>query len=386
MLAKLLPAIGLGIASMLSIGSIQAAERYKSVEYGYALETVVEGLQTPWSMAWLPSGEMLVTEREGSVYIVRDGQLSPPIAGVPAVLAKGQGGLFEVLVHPNFADNQFIYLSYAKPRGDSATTAILRGRLVEDRLTDIEQVFVSDTEGKGHYGGRLVFDQAGFLYATIGDRQASPSGDLVLHPSQDRSNHHGVILRLLADGAIPADNPFVGDDSALDEIWSYGHRNPQGLAVHPQTGVLYSGEHGPQGGDEINIVEPGNNYGWPVIGYGVNYGLGTPIHSSQSEGGMEQPIHYWVPSIATAGLTIYSGDKFPHWRGNIFVGGLRGRQLARVVLDDDGKAGIYEETLLAGYGRIRDVRQGPQGYLYIAVEGPGRVMRLVPTAAPLGKK
>jgi len=381
-----LSAIVPGLFLMLLACGTHATQNYKSVEHGYTLETVVEGLETPWSMAWLPSGEMLVTEREGNLYIVRDGQLSAPVAGVPAVLAKGQGGLFEVLVHPNFADNQLIYLSYAKPRGGSATTAVLRGRLVDNALTDTEQVFVSDTKGKGHYGGRLVFDRAGFLYVTIGDRQASPSGDLHAHPAQNRANHHGVILRLEADGSIPAGNPFVGDDSALDEIWSYGHRNPQGLAIHPQTGVLFSGEHGPQGGDEINIVEPGKNYGWPVIGYGVNYGLGTPIHNSQSEGGMEQPIHYWVPSIATAGLTIYSGDKFPQWQGNVFVGGLRGRQLARVVLDGDGRAGIYEEALLTGYGRIRDVRQGPEGYLYIAVEGPGRVLRIVPSAGPLVNK
>ncbi|MFT5580661.1 MAG: glucose/arabinose dehydrogenase, partial [Paraglaciecola psychrophila] len=311
MLDNRLAAIGLGLAWSLLISSAQAAQSYKSVEHSYVLETVVEGLQTPWSMAWLPSGEMLVTEREGSLYRVRDGKLSQAIAGVPAVLAKGQGGLFEVLVHPNFADNQLIYLSYAKPMGDSATTAVLRGRLVDSTLTDIEEIFVSQTEGKGHYGGRLVFDQAGFLYVTIGDRQASPSGDLAAHPSQDRSNHHGVVVRLQADGTVPADNPFVGDDTGLDEIWSYGHRNPQGLAVHPQTGALFSGEHGPQGGDEINIVEPGKNYGWPVIGYGVNYGMGTPIHASQSDGTMEQPAHYWVPSIATAGLAIYSGDKFP---------------------------------------------------------------------------
>lgn len=385
MLDNRLAAIGLGLAWSLLISSAQAAQSYKSVEHSYVLETVVEGLQTPWSMAWLPSGEMLVTEREGSLYRVRDGKLSQAIAGVPAVLAKGQGGLFEVLVHPNFADNQLIYLSYAKPMGDSATTAVLRGRLVDSTLTDIEEIFVSQTEGKGHYGGRLVFDQAGFLYVTIGDRQASPSGDLAAHPSQDRSNHHGVVVRLQADGTVPADNPFVGDDTGLDEIWSYGHRNPQGLAVHPQTGALFSGEHGPQGGDEINIVEPGKNYGWPVIGYGVNYGMGTPIHASQSDGTMEQPAHYWVPSIATAGLAIYSGDKFPRWQGNVFVGGLRGQQLARVVLDKDGQNGVYEETLLTGYGRIRDVRQGPEGYLYVAVESPGRVVRIMPAGQSIAK-
>lgn len=385
MLDNRLAAIGLGLAWSLLISNAQAAQNYKSVEHSYVLETVVEGLQTPWSMAWLPSGEMLVTEREGSLYRVRDGKLSQAIAGVPAVLAKGQGGLFEVLVHPNFADNQLIYLSYAKPMGDSATTAVLRGRLVDSTLTDIEEIFVSQTEGKGHYGGRLVFDQAGFLYVTIGDRQASPSGDLAAHPSQDRSNHHGVVVRLQADGTVPADNPFVGDDTGLDEIWSYGHRNPQGLAVHPQTGALFSGEHGPKGGDEINIVEPGKNYGWPVIGYGVNYGMGTPIHASQSDGTMEQPAHYWVPSIATAGLAIYSGDKFPRWQGNVFVGGLRGQQLARVVLDKDGQNGVYEETLLTGYGRIRDVRQGPEGYLYIAVESPGRVVRIMPAGQSIAK-
>ncbi len=353
----------------------------ESTLHRFLVVPVVEGLDTPWSMAWLPNGDMLVTERPGRLRIVHQGKLSEPIEGLPPVHAKSQGGLFDVLPHPDFAVNRLLYVSYAEPLRHGSTTTVIRGRLEDNRLVAVEEVFQAKTAGKsGHYGGRLVFDPRGYLFVTVGERQASTKGDLSKHPAQDLSNHQGVIVRLKDDGTVPDDNPFIDQPKELPEIWSYGHRNPQGLAIHPVTGDLWAGEHGPQGGDELNIIKPGLNYGWPVIGYGVNYGFGKPIHEAQSQEGMESPLHYWVPSIATSGLMIYAGDKFPRWLGDIFVGGLRGKQLARVTLSEDAKTVVAEETLVQGLGRIRDVRQGPDGYIYLADESNGRIVRLEPAS------
>lgn len=365
-----------------SISAIVAADESEVVDsalYQFRVVDVVDGLKIPWSMAWLPNGDMLVTERPGRLRVVSQGILSAPVEGLPKVHAKSQGGLFDVLPHPDFASNNLVYLSFAKPLTDGSTTMVIRGRLQDNKLSAIEDIFQAKTSGKsGHYGGRLAFDNQGYLFITVGERQAATKGDLTQHPAQDRSNHQGVVVRLRDDGQVPDDNPFIGQQGVLPEIWSYGHRNSQGLAVHPLTGDLWAGEHGPQGGDELNIVQPGLNYGWPVIGYGVNYGLGKPIHEAQTQDGMESPLHYWVPSIATSGLMIYSGDKFPRWLGNIFVGGLRGQQLARVTLSDDAKTVVAQEVLVQGLGRIRDVRQGPDGYIYIADESKGRIVRLQP--------
>jgi glucose/arabinose dehydrogenase len=250
-----------------------AQETYRSALHDYRVTTVADGLVNPWSMAWLPDGDMLIGERPGRLRIVRDGRLLPdPVPGVPAVFAEGQGGLFDVLPHTDFASNRLLYLSYARPQGDGSTTAVIRGRFENDRLTDIEEVFEAKTAGRGHYGGRLAWDRDGFLFLSVGERMVPSTGDLSAHPAQDLSNHHGVMVRLHDDGTVPADNPFVGQEGALPEIWSYGHRNPQGLAIHPDTGDVWINEHGPQGGDELNLVQPGLNYGWPVVGYGVNYG------------------------------------------------------------------------------------------------------------------
>jgi len=348
----------------------------------YRIVTVAEGLAHPWSLAFLPGGDMLVTERPGRLRIIRNGALLPDsVPGVPAVLAQGQGGLLDVVPHPDFAANRLIYLSFSKPVGDGrgATTAVVRGRFEHDRLTAVQEIFTADTRGGGHYGSRLAFDRDGYLFITVGDRQAAPRGNLAAHPAQDRSNHHGTIVRLHDDGRVPADNPFVNTPGARPEIWSWGHRNPQGLAVHPATGDLWAAEHGPQGGDELNLIQRGRNYGWPVIGYGVNYGSGSAIHESTHREGMEQPAHYWVPSIATSGLMIYTGDRFPAWRGSIFVGGLAGEQLARLTMDGTRVAG--EETLVRRRGRIRDVRQGPDGLIYVVFDAEGRrpsVVRLEP--------
>ena len=375
----------------LSAVSAFAQDTYQSAHHDYKVVPVAEDLVQPWSMAWLPNGDMLITEKPGRLRMFRDGQLLPEaIPGIPEVLYKGQGGLFEVVPHPDFNDNQWVYLTFAKPNAnevdDGSTTAIARGRLQDDRLTNVVELFAAQASGFGHYGGKLVFDDEGHMFLTLGDRQDFSFGDreaLMAHSAQDRSNHQGVIVRLNDDGTVPDDNPFVGVDGVLPEIWSYGHRSPQGLAIHPITGDLWESEHGPQGGDEINLIEPGNNYGWPVVGRGVNYGaFGRPIHVGISEEGMTSPTNFWVPSIATSGLMIYSGDKFPMWVGDIFSGGLIGEQLARVHLDDEYRNVVMEETLAYDMGRIRDVRQGPDGYIYLAISdrqaGPSPIVRLEP--------
>ena len=364
-------------------GAASQSDIYYAAHHDYRIVTVTEGMVQPWSMAWLPNGDMLITEKPGRLRIIRDGQLLPEaIPGTPEVFYEGQGGLFDVLPHPDFNQNQWVYLSFSKPVGDGSATAIVRGRLENDRLTNVVEIFTAQAVGRSHYGGKMVIDDDGYLFLTAGDRQVPSTGDLTAHPAQDLSNHHGVIVRLHDDGSVPNDNPFVGRDDALPEIWSYGHRNPQGLAIHPETGDLWMTEHGPQGGDELNRVQPGLNYGWPVVGFGVNYVSSTPIHSRQSLTGMERPAHFWVPSIATSGLMVYTGDKFPMWHGSIFAGALAGEQLARLHMSDDYREVIVEETLAYGMGRIRDVRQGPDGYIYIAISDragdPTEIVRLEP--------
>ena len=354
-----------------------------SIHHDYRIVTVADGLEHPWSMAWLPGGDLLITERPGRLRIVRHGRLLPdPVTGVPEVFARGQGGLFDVVPHPDFSVNHLLYLSFAKPNPEGSTTTVVRGRFENDRLDDVEEIFEAVAQGRGHYGGRLAFDRNNYLFITAGDRMARPTGDLEAHPAQDTSNHHGVIVRLHDDGRVPDDNPFVGQAEARPEIWSYGHRNPQGLVVHPETGEVWITEHGPQGGDELNRIIPGANYGWPVIGYGVNYRTGLAIHEGTMREGMESPPHFWVPSIATSGLLIYTGDRFPEWRGDVFAGGLAGQQVARLSMNDDSRQIEREETLVWGLGRVRDVRQGPDGYIYVAIDdrqgGPTPVIRLEP--------
>ncbi|MCZ6758451.1 MAG: PQQ-dependent sugar dehydrogenase [Bacteroidetes bacterium] len=359
------------------------AQDYRSALYDFSVVTVAGGLEHPWSIAFLPDGDILVTERSGRLRIIRDGVLMEnPVAGVPEVHAQGQGGLLDVVLHPNFSSNRLLYLSYSKPLEDEdgATTVVARAHFENDRLTDVEELFEADSRGRGHYGSRLAFDSEGFLFITVGDRQAPPRGDLEAHPAQDLSNHHGTTNRIHDDGRIPDDNPFVNESGARPEIWSYGHRNQQGLAIHPESGDIWATEHGPQGGDELNLIRPGLNYGWPVIGYGVNYRSGTAIHEGTHRDGMEQPAKFWVPSIATSGLMIYTGDIFPEWKGNIFVGGLTGTQIARLTLD--GQSVVGQETLVKGLGRIRDIRQGSDGYIYLVIDsdaGPQSIVRLEPT-------
>lgn len=387
MLRNLLKIVGIGLLVTATVTVSAQSEIYDTTHHDYRIVTVADDLVQPWSMAWLPGGDMLITEKPGRLRIVRDGQLLPEaVPGVPEVFYKGQGGLFDVLPHPNFSDNRWVYLTYSKETEASSATAIARGRLENDQLTNVVEIFEAQAVGFGHYGGKLVFDNDGYMFLTLGDRMAPPVGDavaLAAHPAQDLSNHQGVIVRLHDDGSVPDDNPFVGESGVLPEVWSYGHRSPQGLAIHPETGDLWESEHGPQGGDEVNRIQPGNNYGWPVVGRGANYGdFGRPIHVGISEADMEQPTRFWVPSIATSGLMVYTGDKFPMWYGNIFSGALAGEQLARLQLTDDYRDVVVEETLAYTLGRIRDVRQGQDGYIYLAISDrngePTSVVRLEP--------
>jgi aldose sugar dehydrogenase len=358
---------------------------YRSTEHDYRIVTVVDGLVNPWSMAFLPGGDMLVTERPGRLRIVRKGKLlEAPVEGVPAVVARGQGGLLDVVMHPDFANNRTIYLSYSKPTtGDSATTAIARARFVNDRLEGVQDIFVAQTRGApGHFGSRLAFDRNGYLFFSVGDRMVPPMGNLEAHPAQDITNHHGTINRIHDDGRVPSDNPFVGQAGARGEIWSYGHRNPQALLVHPETGDVWATEHGPQGGDELNLIKKGANYGWPVVGYGVNYRTGAAIHGATQKEGMENGVYVWVPSIGASGMLLYTGDKFPAWKGNILAGGLSGEQVTRLSLN--GQQAQFEEVLARKVGRVRDVRQGPDGLIYLAIDDrtgkPTPIVRLEPMA------
>lgn len=366
-------------------GPLAAQTTERSAQHDFRVVTVVDGLVNPWSMAFLPGGDMLVTEKAGRLRIVRNGKLLPtPVDGVPAVVSRGQGGLLDVVLHPDFATNRLVYLSYSKPVNDSgaATTAVARGKFEGDKLTGVQDIFVAVSRGApGHFGSRLAFDGKGHLFITVGDRMVPPAGDLPAHPAQSLANHHGKVIRLHDDGRVPTDNPFVGKEGARPEIWSYGHRNPQALAIHPETGDVWATEHGPQGGDELNWIRPGLNYGWPVIGFGVNYGSGKAIHAGTHGPGMEQPVVVWVPSIGISGIAFYTGDKFPNWKGSAFVGGMSGEQLGRIVFS--GQKAELAEVLYRHHGRIRDVRQGPDGYLYLAIDDsqkPSAILRLEPVA------
>ena len=366
-----MPVAVLAACSLVAAPLSAQSPTMRSTHHDYRVVTVADGLQHPWSIAFLPGGDMLVTERPGRLRIIRNGTLLPnPVEWVPKVRAGGQGGLLDVVPHPQFASNRLIYLSYSKPSADTSqgTTAVARGRFENDRLTNVEEVFEAKvwSQGRGHHGSRLAFDRNGFLFISLGDRQVPPSGNLEAHPAQNLSDHFGTIVRLHDDGRVPTDNPFVNRSGALPEIWTYGHRNVQGLAIHPETGDVWATEHGPQGGDELNLIQPGKNYGWPVVGFGVNYRTGAAIHGGTMREGMEAPSHIWVPSIATSGLLFYTGDKFPQWRGSLFVGGMVGETLARLTFD--GQRVTNEERLVPRMGRIRDVRQGPDGFIYLAID------------------
>jgi glucose/arabinose dehydrogenase len=341
------------------------------------LITVTSGLAHPWGMAFLPDGRVLVTERPGRLRIIdRDGKAGPPIAGVPAVDAKGQGGLLDVALDPAFAKNRLVYLSYSEPREGGNGTSVARGVLEGGNLTGVQVIFRQQPAMQSgyHFGSRLVFGRDGTLFVTLGER------NIGRERAQALDNTLGKIVRINPDGSIPPDNPFVGRSGALPEIWSYGHRNVQGAALHPVTGELWANEHGPKGGDELNRVLPGRNYGWPTVSYGTEYS-GQKISDSGTAPGIEPPVHYWVPSIATSGLMFYTGERFPAWRGSAFVGGLKSQQLVRLRLEGDRV--VEEERLLRGVvkERVRDVEQGPDGCIYLLTdEDNGRLLRLQPAA------
>ncbi len=369
----------------------QAAPATPAVErtklHDFRVVTVVDGLMSPWGFAFLPNGDILVTQRGGQLRIIRGGRLLPDtVLGVPRVRASGQGGLLDIALHPKFAENKFVYISYSKisEDGQQGATAVMRARFENDRLVDGRDIFVAKnwSTGRGHYGSRLAFDRDGYLFISLGDRQVPPTGDLEKHPAQDLSTHHGKTIRLKDDGSVPSDNPFVNTPGALPEIWSYGHRNMQGMMVHPETNQLWTVEHGPQGGDELNLDQAGKNYGWPVIGFGVNYTSGTAIHSGTTRAGMEQPVNVWVPSIAVQNLFVYTGDKFPQWRGNFFVSGLVGERVVRLTMDGNRVTDI--ENMVQRQGRVRAMKQGPDGFIYIAFEGAAgvatKMVRLEPVA------
>ncbi|WP_236725756.1 PQQ-dependent sugar dehydrogenase [Solemya pervernicosa gill symbiont] len=337
--------------------------------------TVASGLEHPWGMAFLPDGRVLITERPGRLRIIEGGRLIPKaVTGLPQIAAVGQGGLLDVAIHPNYLENGWIYLSFSAEGKGGLGTEVVRGRLRGMQLVDVETIFKVEKKSSGgrHFGSRLLFDRKGYLYITSGERGDRPR-------AQDLDDHAGSVIRLYDDGRTPVDNPYVNRPGTKPEIYSYGHRNPQGMTLHPETGEVWTHEHGPQGGDEINIIEPGRNYGWPVITYGVNYGWGTKIGEGTQKVGMEQPLYYWDPSIAPSGMSFYSGDQFPQWRGNLFVGALKYQLLVRLELDGDRV--IKEHRLLKEkLGRIRDVREGHDGYLYLLTdEGNGRLVRLEPS-------
>ena len=338
------------------------------------LVTVAEGLERPWSIAFLPDGRMLVTEKPGRMRLIAaDGSLSKPIANVPAVQTRGQSGLLDVVPSPSFARDATIFFSFTEPTARGARTAVARAVLGKEALQDVRVIFrqAQDPPGGSHWGSRLVFDRDGLLFITLGDRYDQRER------AQDLTSHFGKIVRIRPDGSVPPDNPFIGRPGALPEIWSIGHRNVQGAALHPATGQLWSSEHGAQGGDELNRPEAGKNYGWPVITHGVDYS-GAPIGIGDSAPGLEQPLLHWTPSIAPSGMTFYTGDRFPGWRGNLFVGSLKNRHLVRIELSGDRI--VDQEPLLTSIRRrIRDVRQGPDGHLYLLTDEPaGLLLRLEP--------
>ena len=366
----------LATLATLGAGQPDPAKIVHSEEGDFRVEIVADGLKNPWGMVKLPDGRFLVTEKGGQMRIVENGKLlENPVEGVPGVAVGGQGGLLDIRLHPDYAKNGWIYLSFSKALPKGPLTSVVRGRLKGNRFEDVETIFVPPAgEGSGggvHFGCRIVFDGMGHVFFSIGDR-----GDVTTPANQAQrlDNVKGKVHRLNDDGSVPADNPFVNQAGARSSIWSYGNRNPQGLAIQPGTGLLWETEHGPRGGDELNIIRKGENYGWPVITYGINYS-GTPITDHTSQDGMQQPVKYWIPSPALCGIDFYTGEAFPKWKGNLFVSALAQNRLFRLRLD--GEKVAQQEELLVGTGRVRDVRAFDDGFLYVIYDGD-KIVRLVP--------
>lgn len=377
--SKLQQCLGLGLLglSLCATGALAKSIEIKSASVPLKVTTVTEGLSNPWGLAFLPDGRMLVTEKPGSMRIVSpNGEKGPALDGVPEVMSRGQGGLLDVVLAPDFATSQRIYFSYSEPEGKANSTAVAHAELKGNKLENVTRIFAQQprVESNAHFGSRLVFHPDGTLFVTLGDRYGR------MDDAQTLDNHHGKVVRIKPDGSVPEDNPYVNTPGALPEIWSIGHRNVQGAALHPQTLQLWTGEHGPQGGDEINLDLAGKNYGWPIITYGENYGGGKIASSiGTHKEGMEQPVHKWVPSLATAGLMFYTGDKFPQWKGNMLIASLRSSTLVR--LEFEGDKVINEERLLAKEvgQRLRHVVQGPDGFIYLVTdESNGKILRVEP--------
>lgn len=339
------------------------------------LDTVASGMKSPWGMAFLPDGDLLVTDRNGEVYRVGKSGQKAIVSGGPTVVAEGQGGLLDVALHPDFAQNGLVYMSYSamKMEGDQklSSTAVVRAKLSGNALMEQKIIFeaLPYSKTRHHYGSRLQFDKQGFLYISVGDRGSEKTNPQFL----DRDA--GKVHRIHDDGRIPTDNPFVGKGDAHGSVYSYGHRNPQGMTRNPTTGAIWTNEHGPRGGDEVNIIKKGANYGWPVICYGINYD-GKPITNLTAKDGMEQPLTYWLPSIGPSGMAFIDSNKYPGWKGNLLVGSLRFQYLNRCVLE--GNKVVKEENLLKNIGRLRNVKMGLDGFVYVSVEDPGYVFRLMP--------
>jgi glucose/arabinose dehydrogenase len=373
-----------GLTLALGIGACQESGAQKTQYTSGSLDSVnvavyAKGLESPWGLAFLPDGRALVTERPGRLRIVSPtGGISQPIAGVPAVVTGGQGGLLDVAIDPEFVTNQLVYLSYSEAGGAGAGTAVARGKLTNEGLQGVEVIWrqVPKVSGGNHFGSRLVFARDGTLFITTGERFEYRDS------AQTLTNTLGKVVRVNRDGTIPSDNPFAKQNGALPEIWSYGHRNMQGATLHPETGQLWTIEHGAQGGDELNLDLAGKNYGWPVITWGIDYS-GAKIGEGTTKAGMEQPNFYWVPSIAPSGLLYYNGDAFPGWNGSFFIGALKWQGLSRLRPGPDGSFTEERFQDKALKRRIRDVRQGPDGAIYLLVDsGDGEILRLSPKPEP----
>ncbi len=364
---------------LTTTGKLAFSDDENSEKLNFTVETLISDMNVPWGLAALPNGEMLITERDGTLRLMQtDGTLHPDrIAGVPTVKVGGQGGLLDIAIHPQYASNGWIYLSYSSPQsgdepGTGSNTALMRAKLKDHQLIDKEQLFkaLPNYRAGQHFGGRITFDNNNYVYLSVGDRGGRDD-------TQTLANHRGKIFRLHDDGKIPSDNPFINTTNATPETWSWGHRNPQGMEQHPATGEIWAHEHGPKGGDELNKIITGQNYGWPTVTHGVNYS-GTTITNETERPDMVSPITYWVPSIAPCGMAFVTGNKYPQWQNNILVGSLKFQQLRRLELNE-GKI-THEEILLDGIGRIRAIEQGADGYIYIAVESGGKIIRLIPSA------
>lgn len=370
----------LSLLGILAAGCAAAAPEgaVRTEAARFQVSELVGGLEHPWALAFLPGGDMLVTERPGRLRLVQGGELrEEPVAGLPEIYARDQGGLLDVALDPAFAENRLIYLSYSHEGEEGTTTRVMRARYAPGGLSDQQVIFEAKPliDSSKHFGSRFAFGRDGTLYVTMGERSSHRK------EAQNLGSHLGKVLRINTDGSVPEDNPFVGRADALPEIYSYGHRNPQGLALNPATGVVWEQEHGARGGDEVNILKPGANYGWPDVAYGVNYNM-TQIGSGRTSApGVEDPLFYWDPSIAPSGMTFYQGDRFPGWQGDVLVGALRSQLVSRLDLDENGRV-LKEERFLEGeLGRIRDVRTGPDGLVYLlSDESDGGLYRLEPVA------